>query len=230
MNEHQRQWFIFIENREAVIEALRQGECDGILPAARGFLDGFASFLLSHGLIEVFETFPDPRARRSISVVFFCQSLLYRPLFQLPSLQAVGNVLFRSPYVLRHLGFNAVQLEQGFYQTNGRKPFDEEAMAEFFALADVDAFLLHQEQMLRQLYRQFPWLFRDGVWAMDSMAFSTPPGNHGLPAGHYKVCILGVWYQEAVWPVLWLFADSEAHDLPLGKRLSSGSKRSWAKA
>ncbi len=45
MNERERQWQIFVHNREAVIEALRRGECEGILPAARGFLDGFASFL-----------------------------------------------------------------------------------------------------------------------------------------------------------------------------------------
>jgi len=63
MNEHQRQWFIFVENREAVIEALTRGECDGILPAARGVLDGFASFLLNHGIMEVFETFPEQRTR-----------------------------------------------------------------------------------------------------------------------------------------------------------------------
>jgi len=219
MNEHQRQWFIFVEDREAVIEVLTRGECDGILPAARGFLDGFASFLLKHGIMEVFETFPEQRTRQAIPVVFFCQSLLYRPLFRLPSLQAVGGVLFRSPYVLRQLGFNAVQLEQGCYRSNGRKPFDEEALAEFFAVADANAFLLHQAQRLRQLSQAFPWLFRDAVWAMDRVAFSTPRWHHGLPAGHDKVGLLGSWYQEAVWPLLWRFADSEPHDLPLGKGL-----------
>jgi len=62
-------------------------------------------------------------------------------------------------------------------------------------------------------------LFRDGVWAVDSVSFSTPRGNHGLSAGHDNVCLLGIWYQEAVWPLLWCFADSKAPDLPLGKRL-----------
>jgi len=219
MKERQRQWFIFVENRQAVIEALTRGECDGLLPAARSFLDGFAGFLLNHGIMAVFEAFPEQRARQSIPVVFFCGSLLYRPLFQLPSLQAVGDVLFRSPYILRQMGFNAVQIGQGFYRTNGRKPFDEEAVAEFFAPADADTFLAHQEQVLHQLYQEFPWLFRQGVWAMDSVSFSTPKGNHGLPEGRYKVCILGVCYQDTVLPLLWLFAPEEAHDLPLGQRL-----------
>jgi len=219
MNQQEREWFIFEGNRDAVVEALARGECDGLLPAARGFLDGFASFLLRQGLIDVLAAFPQPRARQSIPALFFCQSLLYRPLFHLPSLQAVGKVLFKSPYILRPLGFNAVQIDHGFYRGEGRKPFDEEAIAEFFALADSEVFLAHQEQMLCHIYQAFPWLFQEGVWAMDGVSFATPPGNHHLPAGAYKACVLGPCYRDAVWPLLWLFADGDAHDLPLGKRL-----------
>ncbi len=64
----QRQFFV--ENRAAVVAALTRGECDAILPAARGFMDGFASFLLKHALIDLLMRFPDPRARRSIPAVF----------------------------------------------------------------------------------------------------------------------------------------------------------------
>ena len=42
--DREREWYIFTENREAVIAQLKRGECDGILPAARGFVDGFAEF------------------------------------------------------------------------------------------------------------------------------------------------------------------------------------------
>jgi len=72
MADHQHDWQIFIENREAVIEPLKRGECDGILPAARGFLDGFAEFLLRAGVLEAFVQFPDCRQRRSIPIFFFC--------------------------------------------------------------------------------------------------------------------------------------------------------------
>ena len=72
MADHQREWQIFIENRDAVIEALKQGQCDGILPAARGFLDGFAGFLLDMGILAAFEQFPDGRQRRTIPIFFFC--------------------------------------------------------------------------------------------------------------------------------------------------------------
>jgi hypothetical protein len=52
MAEHQREWEIFVENREAVLAALERGECAGILPAVRGFLDGFAGFLLEAGVLD----------------------------------------------------------------------------------------------------------------------------------------------------------------------------------
>jgi hypothetical protein len=48
MADHHREWQVFIENNEMVIKALKRGECDGILPAAQGFLDGFDAIILSH--------------------------------------------------------------------------------------------------------------------------------------------------------------------------------------
>lgn len=112
MAEQQREWQIFIENLEAVIEALRQGECEGILPAARGFLDGFAQFLLEAGILDVLEGFPDGRRRRTIPIFFFCHTLIYRPLLQLKRLAPIERTLFRSAYMLRQPGFNALQIER----------------------------------------------------------------------------------------------------------------------
>ena len=100
MADHQQQWQIFIRNRQAVIEALRQGHCDGILPAARGFLDGFAKFLLDAGVLTAFEQFPDGRGRRTIPMFFFCNTLVHRPLFHLRRLTPIERTLFRSAYIL----------------------------------------------------------------------------------------------------------------------------------
>jgi hypothetical protein len=108
MAEHQRAWEIFVENREAVIAALERGECAGILPAARGFLDGFAGFLLEAGVLDVMEEFPDHRERRTIPMFFFCNILVYRPLFRLERMAPIERTLFRSPYILRQMGFNAL--------------------------------------------------------------------------------------------------------------------------
>ncbi len=132
----EQDWYVFIENREAVLAALQEGRCDGILPAARSFLDGFAEFCLRAGVLKVFEAFPDHRARRSIPMFFFCNTLVHRPLWHLPRLQPIQDTLFRSPYILRQLGFNARQIDAGFYTTAaGAKPFTAEAIADAFVRA-----------------------------------------------------------------------------------------------
>jgi hypothetical protein len=100
----------FVANQDAVIAALKRGECDRILPAARGFLDGFAESCLEAGVLECSEALPDPRARRSIPIFFFCNTLVYRSLFHLKRLAPIADVLFRSPYILRQLGFNGRQI------------------------------------------------------------------------------------------------------------------------
>jgi hypothetical protein len=53
--EREQEWFVFLENREAVIAALQEGCCDRILPAARSFLDGFAGFCLDAGILAAID-------------------------------------------------------------------------------------------------------------------------------------------------------------------------------
>ena len=214
-----KQWQFFVENREAVIAALARGECDAILPAARGFMDGFANYLLDHAVIDLLMRFPDPRSRRSIPAVFFCNSLLYRPLFRLDSLRQIGAVLFRSPFVLRQLGFNARQIDSGFYANAGRTPFDEEALADFFAAVPTEDLQAYDQQIAVTLVTQFPDLRSSRRWAMDTVYFSTPPGPHDQTGHMHKACVLGVWQPDVVWPVLWSFASTDVADITMGKAL-----------
>src|SRR4030042_6349860 len=97
MVDHKDEWRVFIEDRDEVIPALERGECDGILPAARGFLDGFAGFLLEAGLLDLLALFPDSRERRSIPMFFFCHTLIYRPLFTLKRLGTIQRAPFCPP-------------------------------------------------------------------------------------------------------------------------------------
>ena len=224
MVTQEQTWRIFVENREAVVAALKEGKCDGILPAVRGFLDGFAEFLLDAQVLAILEGFPDCRVRRSIPIFFFCNTLVYRPLFQLPRLAHIGRVLFRSPYILRQLGFNAQQIEEGFYHTaSGQRPFDEEAIAECFAQAKAEDFLDNQKAMLKQLVSYFAGQFRESVWVMDSVHFSTPRGNR-VPAGDYKACVLGILQDTVVWPMLWLLGDADPHETVVGKKLLAAAE------
>jgi hypothetical protein len=224
MAERERKWQVFIENRDAVIDALRQGRCDGILPAARGFLDGFAQFLLEAGILAAFEQFPDPRDRRSIPIMFFCHTLVYRPLFNLPRLAPIERTLFRSPYILRQLGFNALQIGHGFYESHaGTHPFCIEAIAECFAQASADDFLNNQQEVLKHLVRYCPGELRSQTWAMDSVTIRVPRGAHTVGFG-FKACVLGVWQESTVWPLLWCFVPEEQAESVVGKKLIAAAE------
>jgi hypothetical protein len=215
----EQNWRIFTENREAVIEALEEGRCDGILPAARGFLDGFAEFLLRAGILDDFKAFPDRRARRSIPIFFFCHTLVYRPLFKLKRLAPIERTLFRSPYILRTMGFNALQIEEGFYETpEGQRPFTARAIADCFAKAEPDDFLENQQAVLASLAEYCPGEFLSGLWVMDSVHVHVPNGAHTDPH-EFKVCVLGVWQGSVVWPLLWAFVPESVNETKVGKKV-----------
>jgi hypothetical protein len=215
----EQEWFIFTENRAAVVDALERGECDGILPAARGFVDGFAEFCLESGVLSALDTFPDPRERRSIPMFFFCNTLIYRPLFQLQRLAPIERTLFRSPYILRQLGFNARQVEEGFYDTRaGAKPFTIKALTEVFARTQPEDFLSNQQEVLQALWAYCPGAFRSALWVMDSVHIHVPAGAH-TPAATFKACVLGVWQDDVVWPLLWAFVPEEQAEITIGRQL-----------
>lgn len=224
MAEHQKAWQIFIENREAVVEALKRGECDGILPAARGFLDGFAEFLLEAGILAEFERFPDARQRRTIPIFFFCHTLVYRPLFRLKRLAPIEKTLFRSAYILRQLGFNAMEIQEGFYRTpKGQHPFTVEAIPECFAKSKSEDFMNHQKLVLKRLVKYCPAQFLEGLWVMDSVHISVPRGAH-TKAFSFKACVLGVWQDTVVWPLLWAFVPASESENVVGKKLFAAAE------
>jgi hypothetical protein len=218
-HEREQDWFVFIENREAVSAALKEGRCDGILPAARSFLDGFAEFCLRAGVLTAFESFPDRRARRTIPMFFFCNTLVYRPLWHLPRLQPIQRTLFRSPYILRQLGFNAREIDVGFYQTaEGKKPFTAQAIADAFARSRAEDFLVNQQAVLGALWNYCAGQFRSALWVMDSVHFRVPRGAH-TPERAFKVCVLGVWQDSVVWPMLWMLVSPDEAEVAVGRKL-----------
>jgi hypothetical protein len=207
-----------------VIAQLEQGHCDGILPAARGFLDGFAEFLLRAGILDCFAAFPDRRARRSIAMFFFCHTLVYRPLFQLKRLAPIERTLFRSPYILRTLGFNALQIEEGFYHTpEAQRPFTAQAIADCFAKAKADDFLENQKAVLAALADCCPGEFLSGTWVMDSVHIHVPCGAH-TEAHDFKACVLGVWQGSVVWPLLWAFVPETVNEIQVGRRVFAAAE------
>lgn len=215
-------WTLFVENREAVIAALREGQCEAILPAARTFLDGFAAFLLEHALVDRLGSLPDHRDRITIPAFFFCTTLLHLPLFRLQHLADIEDILFRSPFILRALGFNARQIAEGFYATKGPRPFTAEALADFFDDASAEELLSQQVVMLRQLRLRLPDAFRSGMYSMDCMTVTAPPGKCGLPAARFVLCILSLHLGKIALPVLWSYSRETGEgtgDISLGRSL-----------
>jgi hypothetical protein len=187
-------------------------------------VDGFAEFLLRAGILDDFKAFPDRRARRSIPIFFFCHTLLYRPLFHLKRLAPIERTLFRSPYILRKMGFNALQIEEGFYETpEGQRPFTARAIADCFAKTEPDDFLENQKAVLASLAKYCPGEFLSGLWVMDSVHVHVPNGAH-TDAHALKVCVLGVWQDSVVWPLLWAFAPESVNETKIGKQVMADAE------
>jgi hypothetical protein len=200
------------------------------LPAASGFLDEFASFLDHHGLLPFFEHFPDARQRRSIAPEFFCQVLIYKALFRLPSLTEIGPVLFHSPDVLRRLGFNLRQIHEGFYQGSGQRPFDPEALADFFNALQPEQLQEHQLELSAHLLQECPQLRQDGVAVLDANTVTVPAGHFQRPGTQLKACVLGLRSAGRVFPLLWDFTTcgpGQEADLTQGRHLIAEARKAW---
>lgn len=213
------QWQLVREDREAVIAALERAECDGILPALSGFLDRFAGFCLDIDLLALLGLLPDARARASIPHAFFGNVLMHKQLLRIPSFAQMGRVLFRSPTILNHLGFNFRQINEGFYAGEGQKPFNEEAVADFFARIDREALWRFQLDLLPPLAERCPELFGDGTLMMDCIDVTVPAGHYDRAGGKYKACVLASYRDGGIYPLLCLFGDEHASDLTLGKQV-----------
>jgi hypothetical protein len=154
----------------------------------------------------LFETLPDPRQRRSIPAFFFCTTLLHLPLLRLDHLVDIENVLFRSPFILRTLGFNARQIAEGFYASNGAskgpRPFTAEALGDFFESVSAGALLDLQLAIIRRLRQQCPRLFEQGTYAMDCFLVTCPSGARSLPEVRLKYCVLSLRLGGRALPLL----------------------------
>lgn len=223
-------WSLVTPDRDAVIAALKRGECDGLVPAASEFMDGFAQFLHELGILSFFEHFPDARSRRSIGPEFFCNTLLHKALFRLPSLDQIGPVLFHSPDTLRRLGFNLRQAQEGFYDGTGQRPFDPEALADFFSALQPADLEQHQLALSAHLVQHSPTLGQSHTAVLDATTVTVPPGHHKRPGGQIKACVLGLRAADRVLPMLWDFTDrgpGEDNDLTQGKQLLAAAREAF---
>ncbi len=214
------EWILLVENPEAVLSALERGETDGILPAASRFMDRFALFMLEAGIPKVFDEFPDHRKRKWIAPFFFCNVLLHKSLLRLTSLSSIGPFLFSSPDVMRTLGFQMRQIREGFYRVDGMRPFNEEAMSDFFAGCELSGYLKNQKLALKALIASHPEILSDGSLIMDVLDTRIPAGNRCKEQKHLETCVLSSMSQGELLPILWDIGKANTKaDVTQGKAL-----------
>lgn len=219
-NLQSEEWILLSENKDAVLSALERGETDGILPAASGLMDRFAKFLLSIGIPAILDGFADYRKRKSIPAFLFCNLLLHKALFRLESLSRIGPFLFSSPDVLRTLGFNMRQIQQGFYSGSQDRPLNVEALGDFFALCELPDFQANQKQVLVKLLEKYPRLLGGGTLIMDCLEIRIPPGHKGRKAASLEACVICVASEGETLPILWdLIPAKSKADIMQGKAM-----------
>jgi hypothetical protein len=74
-------------------------------------------------------------------------------------------------------------MHEGFYRNGEQKPFNEEALADYFAALTPGQLCRHQLQMARYLQRELPELFTEGIFALDCCDVRVPAGHFQRPVG-----------------------------------------------
>ena len=220
-------WSVVVRNQEAVLAGLARGECEGILPDEWLEPDNLVQTALEEGFLDWFGDFPDRRQRRSIEAALFCKVLLCGRLVDAASIAEAGRVVFHSATLLDKLGFNFRMVREGARRTGDHRPFDEEALEDFFAALRPGDFFAHQVQVSHALREQSA--LQGEVWVLDCQDTRIPRGHH--QAGyHYKSAVLSVCTPRGPQALLWRFGKApETADLVLARPLVRRAQLAWGR-
>lgn len=214
------EWILLSENPDEVLSALERGETDGIVPAASGLMDRFSQFMNEMGIFPILDGFADYRKRKSIPAFLFCNLLIHKALFRLKSLSQIGPFLFTCPDVIRTLGFNMRQIEEGFYSGSEQRPLNVEALGDFFAACSLSDFQTNQKRVLQMLLKQDADLLKEGTLIMDCVEAKIPAGNRGRKEKNLECCVVSAPSQNELLPLLWNFIPAKSKaDINQGKEI-----------
>ena len=107
-------------NREKVLEGLRQGEYEAILTSQEGALDALAHLAWELEVLEAVKLIEVERVREGIPDELLLRTLAVLPFVEALSLSAAANTLFEDAAVLLQLGYTALQIQEGFNQRRGQ--------------------------------------------------------------------------------------------------------------
>lgn len=214
-------WEVVVRDDARVLARLERGECDGLLPDCWLEPDDLLRFALDLGAVDIFATFPDPRQRRTIPAPLFGKVLLAGTLPDERSLRQIGATVFHSAALLDQLGVNFYATREGGARTGDERPFDMEALGDFFAALTPEAYTTHAQTLARWLRVQ------DGLqsltWALDCVDVRVPKGrvpkDTVADTRHLKVAVLSVLTPAGALPLLWHFGTPLDGDISLAKPL-----------
>lgn len=225
MSESSENWSVVVRSQERVLTGLERGECDGILGDEWLEPDDLVQSALDEGFLDWFEDFPDRRRRRSIDKRLFCRVLLCGRLVDLPSVAETGRVIFHATTLLDKLGFNFRVMREGGSRTGDERPFDEEALEDYFAKLTAEDYFSHQLTLSRRLLAR-PEL-AGKVWLLDCRDTKVPNGHH-QEGRHWKAGVLSVCGKAGPHPVLWNFGLApQTADLVLARSLVKAALEAW---
>jgi hypothetical protein len=141
-----------------VLARWAKGHRPQVATSTTRLMDLFTFYLQEGGALKLLATFPDRRLRRTIGIYFFATTLLFKALLKANAYEALPSRLFSNTRLLKQLGFNLRQIEQGFSRKGEQRPFDVESLLNALRLLTPEE--LHQwyiEQVLPFLTRALAW-------------------------------------------------------------------------
>lgn len=58
---------------------------------------------------------------------------------------------------------------------------------------------------------------------MDSVHFLVPCGAH-TPDWEFKACVLGLWQDSVIWPLLWMLVSSDEAEITIERKLVAAAE------
>lgn len=161
-------------NREKVLEALREGEYEAILTSREGALDALAHLACELEVLDAVELIEVERDREGIPDGKLLRTLAILPFVEAMSLSAAANTLFEDAAVLLQLGYTAVQIQEGFNQRRGKqyeqksaqsRPYHPDVLREELQRIKVESLDAYRRHCVGVLYKR--GLVRGKLYAVD---------------------------------------------------------------
>jgi Transposase DDE domain len=141
-----------------VLTRWARGHIPFVSTSTTRLMDMFVFFLEEIGALKLLTTFPDARLRRTIGIYFFATTLLFKAILKANAYEALPSRLFSNTRLLRLLGFNLRQIEQGFSRKGDKRPFDVETLLDALRrLSTAQPHAWYVGEVLPFLTRALPW-------------------------------------------------------------------------